>query len=685
MDPAPAFSARGQRGGWTHRRKLYYEAFDELTRWAWREFKVRVTRVAWEEASDLHRSSLLAWQADFSDNAYRHLRDVYPDLYDAVIARGRRQPIPILQRAQAAAQGAAGQPLAPVPAQPQQQPSTPSSPSSTTTVSTIKAAAPSAAPTQAAAGPGDQAAAPSAAVPTRTSSESPSRPSSFPPVKAGRGRYTAACCREVLIKEEEDATDKATAFSSTGAEGVNPTPTIQNSPQGCSSKRSEVEDQEPQLPNTSGPCIPEQPAADLGAGQLRLPDHSGGQHGNLGPPAPIRGTTRRAPHPVPSDHPYDLPDSYWHHPPRSGSSSNPPRGHGRAEHFDLSTSPPPERSAREVYSGLAAFNPDRVYEAEQVSIKRPAGRDSSTAPATKTARIVFTKRESKVKAPPQSVIDQAAADRAASKAIPPPPAPVPRAAAQRAVSVPKSISGVKRPETPPKAYKRAPPSPPPQVRFKAAPAPKLPVKQPPSAAAPSDGTPDFGVPQPDAREPIIACLDWHNTLDIAIEPDGAPKDWLFRTLAKLYRNHFPIQFRIVSYCQARETRESTLRLATQFTRVCNDSIDGLGAPPFGDVVLTWKRVGPSGKAAALAQLGASVIIDDNNATLRECRIAGALGICVERRDANRALYEALDELHEYLNQHQRLLRPARVLDQTEYLEEVGNRPHSARGGRGLFR
>ena len=116
----------------------------------------------------------------------------------------------------------------------------------------------------------------------------------------------------------------------------------------------------------------------------------------------------------------------------------------------------------------------------------------------------------------------------------------------------------------------------------------------------------------------------HHTLDIAIEPDGAPKDWLFRTLAKLCRNHLPIQFRIVSYCQARETRESTLRLATQFTRVCNDSIDGLGAPPFGDVVLTWKRVGPSGKAAALAQLGASVIIDDNNATLRECRIAGAL-------------------------------------------------------------
>ena len=28
MNPAPAFSARGQRGGWTRRRKLYYETFD---------------------------------------------------------------------------------------------------------------------------------------------------------------------------------------------------------------------------------------------------------------------------------------------------------------------------------------------------------------------------------------------------------------------------------------------------------------------------------------------------------------------------------------------------------------------------------------------------------------------------------------------------------------------------------
>ena len=182
MDPAPAFSARGHRGGWVYRRRLYYEAFDKLTRWARREFQAGVARVPWEEASDLHRSSLLAWQADFTEESYRHLRDIYPDLYDAVIARGRHQPIPIHQRAQAAAQGAAGQ--APTPAQPQQQPSTPSSPSSTTTVSTIKAAAPSAAQTQAAAGPGDQAAATSAAVPPRTTTESSSRPSSYPPATA---------------------------------------------------------------------------------------------------------------------------------------------------------------------------------------------------------------------------------------------------------------------------------------------------------------------------------------------------------------------------------------------------------------------------------------------------------------------------------------------------------------------
>ena len=47
-----------------------------------------MARVPWEEASDLHRSSLLAWQADFLEESYRHLRDIY----HAVIARGRHQP-----------------------------------------------------------------------------------------------------------------------------------------------------------------------------------------------------------------------------------------------------------------------------------------------------------------------------------------------------------------------------------------------------------------------------------------------------------------------------------------------------------------------------------------------------------------------------------------------------------------
>ena len=156
---------------------------------------------------------------------------------------------------------------------------------------------------------------------------------------------------------------------------------------------------------------------------------------------------------------------------------------------------------------------------------------------------------------------------------------------------------------------------------------------------------------------------------------------MLKVISKIYRSHYPIEFRIVSYCQSRDTRENTLRAAGNFSNVCNNSIDSLGARPFGDVVLTWKRVGQSGKAAALAQLGECVIVDDNNAVLKECRTAGALGIGVGRRDASRALYDALDELHEY----RRLLHPARVLDQSENLEEVGRRPHCARGGRGPFR
>ena len=163
MNPAPAFSARGQRGGWTHRRKLYYGAFVSLTRWARQQFALGVERVAWEDAS-------------------RHLRDAYPDLYDAAVALGRHRTPPILQRAQAAAQGAAGQVVAPAQ---QPQPSTPSSPSSTTTVSTIKAAAPSTAVTQTATGPADQAATPKRLQPEP---QLRARPVGPPPTHQHQGR-----------------------------------------------------------------------------------------------------------------------------------------------------------------------------------------------------------------------------------------------------------------------------------------------------------------------------------------------------------------------------------------------------------------------------------------------------------------------------------------------------------------
>ena len=175
------------------------------------------------------------------------------------------------------------------------------------------------------------------------------------------------------------------------------------------------------------------------------------------------------------------------------------------------------------------------------------------------------------------------------------------------------------------------------MRYKSPP-PKLPVKQPPTAAAKGpvpDGT-QVGAPQQEARDPLVTALDWHNTLDISVEPDGAPKDWLLRTVSKLYRSHYPIQFRIVSYCQARDTRESTLRLATQLSEVCNDAIDGLGTPPFGDVVLTWKRVGPSGKAAALEKFGGCAIVDDNNSVLKECRCRSAIRQPGALRRAGRA-------------------------------------------------
>ena len=134
------------------------------------------------------------------------------------------------------------------------------------------------------------------------------------------------------------------------------------------------------------------------------------------------------------------------------------------------------------------------------------------------------------------------------------------------------------------------------MRFKAPPAPKLPGKQPPTAAAkgpvPSDGA-QFGAPQQDARQPIVVCLDWRNTLDISVEPDGAPKEWL--------RRHYPS-------CTAVTTPFNSASSATARPGTLGRAPSGLPPSfptcattpltPFGEVVLTWKRVGQSGKAAA---------------------------------------------------------------------------------------
>ena len=138
MNPAPAFSARGQHGGWTHRRKLYCEAFDSLT---------------------------LLGKQKFAIGGRFGLASKLPP----AVALGRHRTPLILQRAQTAAQGAAGQ--ASTPAQPAQ-PDTPSSSSSTTTVSTEKAGT----------GPTDQAEAP-VAPPRASSGSQPRRPSS----RAGGG------------------------------------------------------------------------------------------------------------------------------------------------------------------------------------------------------------------------------------------------------------------------------------------------------------------------------------------------------------------------------------------------------------------------------------------------------------------------------------------------------------------
>ena len=327
-------------------------------------------------------------------------------------------------------------------------------------------------------------------------------------------------------------------------------------------------------------------------------------------------------------------------------SSYPATASRRGSHYQTTApfdNPPSDHPARTVQQYNLSASPPRTI--------------SSSSKGPKT--YCFWQEKKPVKAPPRSVIDQAASDGSccvedhSTAATACTPAPVPRAAAQRAA--------IRQSSPPPTAiYKQAPPAPQ-ETRYKAAPAPQLPVKPASAAAkraASGSNRSQFGAPQQEARQQRGVCLD--GAIPLTVAAQVAFQD--------------PIEIRIVSHCQARDTRESTLLAAGRFSNVCNNS------SPFGDVVLTWQRVGWTGKAAALAQLGACVIVDDNNAVLKECRNTGAFAIGVGRKSRL-----ARCPCGARLEKHRRLLRPARTLEQNEYVEEPGRRPHSARGGNGLFR
>ena len=139
----------------------------------------------------------------------------------------------------------------------------------------------------------------------------------------------------------------------------------------------------------------------------------------------------------------------------------------------------------------------------------------------------------------------ASANNATLATAPPPPLRSP----------PAQCQGLKQPATPPKSmYKRAPPSPPPQARYKAAP----PVKHL-RQTGPPPATIGISLARLSKRQ------GRRNTLDISA------KEWLLKVISKIYRSHYPIEFRIVSYCQPQDTRESTLRAAGNFSNVRNNS------------------------------------------------------------------------------------------------------------------
>ena len=116
---------------------------------------------------------------------------------------------------------------------------------------------------------------------------------------------------------------------------------------------------------------------------------------------------------------------------------------------------------------------------------------------------------------------------------------------------------------------------------------------------------------------VVVCIDWHDTIDQALNPIGELSTRLvekLRVLTRVARNR--IEFHIVSYAglsKVESTKAGAEHVISQLIR------EGL---PFKELHLARHPCGRQGKASVVSALQAHCLVDDRSDIINECNQLG---------------------------------------------------------------
>ena len=137
---------------------------------------------------------------------------------------------------------------------------------------------------------------------------------------------------------------------------------------------------------------------------------------------------------------------------------------------------------------------------------------------------------------------------------------------------------------------------------------------------------------------IVICIDWHDTIDQALNPLGLLDNWLvdkFRQVARVAGNR--VEFHIVSDAGASKI-EQTRESAEYFI----SDLIGKGIN-FKELYLTRYPCGQEGKSSVVTALQAYCLIDDRGDILNEASQTGCKTIKSQGRGDRERSYLAVVE------------------------------------------